>query len=159
MPGSPGSGAPGEELVSLTDPSADHGDGPDYADLAQVSLHEQDGRVRMHVTLARAVPRRLRAREAQAVGIDLFRTSSDHGDFQVLLDGGRGGWRAFLHTPDGYVDFPGLFSVDGRNLRVDLPWDAIGGRDAAEVSAFVEWSFGIDRLATDGTLRVDLPIE
>ena len=74
----------------------------------------------------------------------------------MFLDGGRHGWRAFLQTPDGFVDYPGTFAVEGRTLRVAVPWHAVGGRQETEASVFVDWSSGVGRLSTDGTARVGL---
>jgi hypothetical protein len=157
--GSTGDTSSWRELVSLEDPVADHGEGPRYADLARLDFRERGDRLSLTVTLAGVVPAALADREVQGVGIDLFRSSSDESDYQVFLDGGRHGWRAFLQTPGGFVDFPGTFAVDGRTLSIVVPWSAVGGRDGADVSAFVDWSSGVDRLSTDGTLRVDLPVE
>ncbi len=147
---------PWVELASLDDPSADHGNGPGYADLTGVSFSEHDGTLAATVTVGGALPGRLAAREVQGIGIDLFRSSSDESDYQVFLDGGRHGWRAFLQTPDGFVRFPGYFGLSGRTLRVSVPWDALGGREDAEVSVFADWSSGVEGLSSDGTPRFDL---
>ena len=145
------------ELVSLDDPAADHGNGPGYADLAAVAFAEREDLLGVSVTMGSVVPGALADREVQGVGIDLFRSSSDESDDQLFLDGGHHGWRAFLQTPDGFVDFPGTFAVEGRTLHVVVPWHSVGGREDAEVSVFVDWASGVGRLSTDGTTRVDLP--
>ena len=142
--------------MSLDDPAADHGNGPGYADLAVIGFSEHEDRLAVSVTVASAVPAALADREVQGVGVDLFRASSDESDYQVFLDGGRHGWRAFLQTPDGFVDFPGTFAVEGRTLHVVVPWHAVGGRRQAQVSVFVDWSSGVERLSTDGTTKVAL---
>jgi hypothetical protein len=147
--------APTTELAALDDPAADHGNGPAYADLSRIVLHESGGDLAVVVTLAGVVPARLADREVQGVGIDLFRSRGES-DYQVLLNGGRHGWRAFLRTPDGFVDFPGTFTVHGRDLRVVVPWSSLGGRADAEVSVFSDWSSGVGRLSADGTPRVPL---
>jgi hypothetical protein len=149
-------GAPWTELVSLDDPAADHGSGPAYADLAGIEFSERGDELAIAVTVRAIVPGTLADREVQGVGIDLFRSSSDESDYQVFLDGGRHGWRAFLQTPDGFVDYPGMFAVEGRTLRVAVPWQAVGGREETEASVFVDWSSGVGRLSTDGTARVGL---
>ena len=143
-------------LTSYEDPVADHGSGPRYADLTAVDLGEDDGMLEASVTLGSVVPGALADREVERVGIDLFRSRSDESDYQVLLDGGRHGWRAFLQTPSGFVRFPGSFSLSGRTFRVAVPWDAVGGRENAEFSVFVDWSAGVGRLSSDGTPRLDL---
>jgi hypothetical protein len=142
------------ELAALDDPAGDHGNGPAYADLRQVGLYENGGELAVTVSLAGAVPARLADREVQGVGIDLFRSGSDESDYQVFLDGGGHGWRAFLRSPDGFVEFPGSFTVRGRDLRVVVPWSSLGGRADAEVSVFSDWSSGVGRLSADGTPRV-----
>jgi hypothetical protein len=144
-------------LADLEDPAADHGNGPGYADLAAVTFRERGDDLGVSVTMRSVVPGTLADREVQGVGIDLFRSSSDESDYQVFLDGGRHGWRAFLQTPDGFVDFPGTFAVERRTLHVTVPWQAVGGRERAEVSVFVDWSSGVGRLSTDGATRVELP--
>ncbi len=143
-------------LAHLEDPTGDHGDGPGYSDLTAVAFGERDGRLAVTVTLDATVPGILDGREVEGVGIDLYRSSDEESDYQVFLDGGRGGWRAFLQTPEGFVDFPGTFAVRGRSLEVAVPWSALGGRREATSSVFVDWSEGTGRLATDGTTRVEL---
>lgn len=152
-PDDSGSWAP---LTSYEDPVDDHGDGPGYADLATVELGEADDMLIAAVTLDAVVPASLADREVEGVGIDLYRSVSDESDYQVFLDGGRHGWRAFLQTPSGFVRFPGSLSLRGDTLRAWVPWDAVGGREDAEVSVFVDWSAGVGRLSSDGTPRFDL---
>lgn len=154
-----GPGAPWDELVSLEDPASDHGSGPAYADLARIEFSERGDELAIAVTVRAVVPGTLVEREVQGVGIDLFRSGGDESDYQVFLDGGRHGWRAFLQTPDGFVDYPGSFAVEGRTFRAVVPWHAVGGREAAEASVFVDWSSGVGRLSTDGTTRVALQVD
>lgn len=150
-------------LDDVGDPRRDHGDGPGYADLVRVAFADSDAGLAVTITLAGVVPARLARGEMEDVGVEVFRISPldtilrrEDSDFQVRLDGGAYGWRAFLRTRDGYVDFPGTFTVSGRTLRVVLPWEAVGGPERAEVDAFVDWSSGVGRLATDGVPRVPL---
>lgn len=143
-------------LVALDDPSADHGNGPGYGDITAVRFSESDEDLAVSVTTAAVIPGVLADRELEGVGVDLFRSGSDESDYQLFLDGGTHGWRAFLQTPDGFVAFPGTFAVHGRTFAVVVPWAAVGGRESAEVSAFVDWSSGVGRLSTDGTPRVEL---
>jgi hypothetical protein len=153
----PGAGAGhGAALSRLDDPRADHGAGPGYADLVEVGFSEHDDVLAATVTVGAAVPGRLADREVQGIGIDVFRSSAGESDYQVFLDGGRHGWRAFLQTPDGFVRFPGHFGLSGRTLRVTVPWEALGGREDAEVSVFADWSSGVEKLSSDGTSRIDL---
>ncbi|HLN77628.1 MAG TPA: hypothetical protein VK204_11330 [Nocardioidaceae bacterium] len=144
------------QLASLKDPVADHGNGPAYADLTGFTVSEHDGELAASIDVAAVVPGQLADRAVQGVGIDFYRSSSDESDYQIFLDGGSRGWRAFLQTPDGFVDFPGTFSVHGRTLDVVVPWTAVGGRENAQVGVFSDWSSGVGRLSTDGTVREDL---
>jgi hypothetical protein len=144
------------QLAGLEDPVADHGNGPAYADLTGFTFSERDGKLATSIDVAAVVPGQLADREVQGVGIDFYRSSSDESDYQIFLDGGSRGWRAFLQTPDGFVDFPGTFSVHGRTLDVVVPWTAVGGRENAQVGVFSDWSSGVGRLSTDGTVREDL---
>ena len=155
-PGASTTSADWKRLASLDDAVGDHGDGPGYADLTQVRYTERDGLLATTITVASVIPGQLANREVQGVGIDFFRSSSDESDYQVFLDGGVDGWRAFLQTPDGFVEFPGTFAVRGRTFEVAVPWTAIGGREDAKASAFIDWSTGVGRLSTDGTLRSEL---
>jgi hypothetical protein len=150
-------------LARVEDPLDDHGDGPRYADLVGVIFADGDAGLTVSLLLADVVPGRLRRGEIEDVGVDVFRISPldtilghRDSDYEIRLDGGAYGWRAFLRIRDGYVEFPGTFTVSGHTLRVVLPWEAIGGRDGAEVEAFVDWSSGVGSLATDGTTRVRL---
>lgn len=150
-------------MARVEDARGDQGDGPPYADLATVSFVDSDEGLDMSITLDAVVPGRLARREMEEVGVALFRVSPldmllgrTASDYQVRLEGGAYGWRAFLRSRDGYVPFPGTFSVSGRTLRVVLPWEAVGGRRRAEAETFVDWSSGVGRLSTDGVTRVRL---
>jgi len=143
-------------LAADSDEAGDHGDGPAYADLTHLDLAGTDQQLRIDVEVAGTVLGALADREVEGVGIDLFRSDDVESDYQVFLDGGAHGWRAFLQTPDGFVKFPGTFAVTGRHLVVTLPWSAVGGREDADVSAFIDWSSGTRRLSTDGTDKLPL---
>lgn len=156
-PSGPGGGKVSwSALADTGDATQDHGDGPAYADVTALSLAGSDKALRIEVQVAGVLPGVLADREVQGVGIDVFRSDDVESDYQVFLDGGDHGWRAFLQTPDGFVRFRGTFAVSGRRLVVTLPWSAVGGREEAEVSAFVDWSSGTRRLSTDGTERLPL---
>lgn len=153
----------GSDLANVEDPTDDQGDGPRYADLTAVRLADSDGGLAVSLALRGIVPGRLARRELMQVGVDLFRVSplemllgDTASDYQIRLQGGVDGWRAFLRQKDGYVPFPGTFTVSGRTLHVVLPWEALGGRKRAVVEAYVDWSSGVGRLSTDGLTRVQL---
>lgn len=143
-------------LSDLADPVGDHGAGPGYADLTHIAFRESQGRLAISVDVDAVVPGRLAEQEVQGVGIDFYRSSTDESDYQVYLDGGSRGWRAFLQTPRGFVDFPGTFSLHDRTFDVVVPWSAVGGREAAEVGVFADWSAAGGRSSSDATQRTDL---
>lgn len=143
-------------LADIEDSAADHGAGPGHADVTRVELTENDGMLAASVTVDSVVPGALAGREVEGLGVDLFRSSSEESDYQLFLDGGSDGWRAFLQTPRGFVDFPGYFGVEGRTFYVWVPWDSLGGRRQADVSAFVDWSSGDGRSSADSTARATL---
>jgi hypothetical protein len=146
----------GTTLATTSDQRADHGSGPGHADLTAVDFSERQGALSVRVTVGSRVPGALARREVEGVGIDFFRSSSQESDYQVFLDGGDGGWRAFLQTPNGFVRFPGHFGVDDRTFYVTVPWDALGGRGETKVSVFADWSSGTGRVSGDQTDRLTL---
>lgn len=141
-----------EPVVSVTDPAADHGRGPTYADLRELTLSKSGDRLRITVVLDGVAPARLADREVQGVGIDFFTGDGKESDHQVFLDGGAHGWRGYLQGPEGFVRFPGALVFDGPVVTVTLPWSSVGGRRGT-VSAYVDWSAGTSMLSTDGTER------
>ncbi len=148
-----------QEVVTVGDDTADHGDGPSYADLTSLAIHESGEWVRITLDVGGVIPGRLKRSEVEGVGVDVYRSSSRESDYQVFLDGGTSGWRAFLQTPDGFVRFPGSCNVDRGTLTVTVPWESIGGRKDAEVSAFADWSSGVGGLSADGTKPLKLAFE
>lgn len=140
-------------LLEVSDPVADHGRAPSYADLVGLTLGDDGRQLRITVRFAALVPGRLADREVEGVGVDLFRGDPQESDFQLFLDGGVQGWRGFLQTPRGFVHYPGTVAVDGPVLTTTVPWAALGGRRAAEVSAFVDWSDGTGSTGSDQVER------
>lgn len=140
------------------DARRDHGNGPAYADLTSLTVEDGGTDLRVTVELGGTIPGALGDGEVQGVGVDLFRLSRDESDFQVFLDGGTHGWRAFLQTPRGFVEFPGALAVDGRTLVAVLPWASIGGRQDAQVSAFSDWSDGRGGTSVDAVERGPMPV-
>lgn len=112
---------------------------PSRADLAAVEMADDGTSLRVTVSMHGEVPAVLDDGEVMGVGVDLFRSEGES-DHQLFADGGTDGWRAFLQTPDGFVDYPGRFAVGGRSIVFQLPWSSVGGRAPFEVRAFVDWS-------------------
>lgn len=131
-------------VLRLADPSGDSAltGGRGYADLVGVRMDDDGGRARLTVSLADDVPIRLADGEVVGIGVDLFLSSGRESDYQVFLDGGATGWRAFLQTPRGFVRFPGTFAIDGARMVIELPWADLGGRNDGRVAAFADWSAG-----------------
>jgi hypothetical protein len=108
------------------------------------------------------LPAALADGEVQGIGINFYRSESRESDYQLFADGGYKGWRAFLHTPDGIVAYPGTFGVGANVLVFEVPWSALGGKKAVNVGSFVDWSqkgtvlatSGNDRAPNDGTVTV-----
>lgn len=140
-----GEGAVGwRTVLSLGDPVGDPepGGAPGYADLAGLRIASSGSRARVTVTMAGPVSARLAGGEVVGVGVDFFRTGASESDYQVFLDGGAHGWRAFLQTPDGFVRFPGTLILAAERLVVELPWSALGGTPRGGVAVFADWSSG-----------------
>lgn len=111
-----------------------------YADLVDLRIADDGANVRLSVTVAGTVPGRLPEGEVVGIGVDFFRTDVRESDYQVFVDGGEHGWRAFLHAPEGIVRFPGTLRIADRRFVIDLPWSSLGGRSTAQVSGFADWS-------------------
>lgn len=130
-------------VLIFDDPIGDSepGGAPGHADLAGLRIADSGSRARVTVTMAAPVPARLAGGEVVGVGVDFFRSGSES-DYQVFLDGGAHGWRAFLQTPDGFVRFPGTLAIAAQRLVVELPWSALGDAPRAGVAVFADWSSG-----------------
>ena len=129
-------------VLEIADPRDDTGlaERRPYADLVELRIAEDGANVRLSVTVAGTVPDRLAEGEVVGLGIDFFRTAARESDYQVFVDGGEHGWRAFLHAPEGIVRFPGTLRIADRRFVIDLPWSSLGGRSTADVSGFADWS-------------------
>jgi hypothetical protein len=126
---------------SVTDGQGDNGVGaPHYADVAAVSLEDRGSELRTTVTFAAGIPRTLASGEVMGVGVDLFRTNERESDYQLFATGRADGWTAYLDTPDGFVKYPGAFTVSGATLAFTVPWSSVGGHTAAKYSTFADWS-------------------
>ena len=149
-------GASWSPLLTVADAATDQGGAPAYADVLALVLEDDGRRLRVTLRLGEVVPGRLGDREVEGVGVDLFRGDPQESDYQLFLDGGGHGWRGFLQTPRGFVAYPGSVAVRGAVLTTTVPWGALGGRRAGEVSAFVDWSDGTGRTGADQVERVSL---
>ena len=140
--GAAGSAAPYRTVGALTDASGDSGLGtPTYTDLRLVSIDDNGTSARVTVTVGSRLPARGAAGEALGIGVDLYRTAAQQeSDYQLFADGGPDGWFAYLHTPKGFVRYPGTFALTGDGLTFTVPWRALGGANAGRFSAFADWT-------------------
>lgn len=138
-----GGSAAATRLVDVADPSGDQGaDGPAYADEVGLLIESSSAGTSMtiRVTMAAAVPAQLASGEVMGVGIDLYRPGQSESDYQVFADGESSGWTAYLQTPQGFVAYPGSFTLAGSTLTFTVPWSAVGDMRTGETSSFADWS-------------------
>jgi hypothetical protein len=74
------------------------------------------------------------------LGIDLLEGADGESAYQVFVDGGSDGWRAYLQTPEGFVSYPGSFGIGGDRIELRVPWEALGDPAGGPVDAFLDWS-------------------
>jgi hypothetical protein len=128
-------------LGSAADARGDHGVlGPQYADLDEVSIATRGDSAIATVDFVGTLPARLDEGEVMGVGIDIFRSDAAESDYQLFADGGSDGWFAYLHTPEGFVKYPGSFSIGGSRMVFEVPWSALGGGPKGSFSSFLDWS-------------------
>ncbi|HVM20345.1 MAG TPA: hypothetical protein VM307_10325, partial [Egibacteraceae bacterium] len=148
--------------ADVSDPEGDRGRAPAYADLRRVLIESDGANARVSIVVAGRLPATLAEGEVQGIGVDFYRTNDRESDYQLFADGGSTGWEAYLHTPSGIGRFEGSFRMGGQMLVFEVPWSSLGGRKAADVSAFVDWSAqdrpfnrtGGDRAPDQGRFRV-----
>lgn len=142
------------ELAGFADRAGDaSGESPDYADVEGIVIDSDGTTARVTVVFAGSLPPALAVGEVQGVGIDVYRSAGRESDYQLFADGGERGWRAFLHTPDGVMAFPGTFRVGGQVMVFEVPWTALGGAEPADVTVFCDWSRQRTLLAAAGNDR------
>ena len=112
---------------------------PQYADARLLVVEAVGQRARVTVQLAGAVPAALAEQEVVGIGVDFFRSGASESDYQLFADGGSDGWRAFLQTPDGFIDYPGDFRLGGDTVQFEVPWSSLGGLPRGTVRLFVDW--------------------
>lgn len=147
----PGAAAPSYRVVAtLTDASGDQGlEGPGFADLRRVTLEDGGPTARVTVEVGAGLPAHAASRESLGLGVDLYDAATEtESHYQLFADGGPDGWFAYLHTPQGFVRYPGTFAVTGDRLVFTVPWSSLGGRTSGWFSSFADWTRG----GTAGTL-------
>lgn len=138
----PAGEGPYSPVGSLTDLRGDHGnEGPTYADVVGVLLEDDGTRLRATVRMGGTVPVDPAPDETFGIGVDLYDRSGElESDYQLFADGGVDGWFAYLSTPQGFVRYPGRFSLAGDQLVFTVPWSSVGGRKDGWTKAFSDWS-------------------
>jgi hypothetical protein len=137
----PAANAAFAEVLAFDDRPGDaSGEAPPYGDIQRVVVQSNGTIARVSVVFAGDLPPALADGEVQGVGVDFYRSEGRESDYQLFADGGYKGWRAFLHTPDGVVSFPGAFRVGGSAMVFEVPWSALGGKKAAGLTVFSDWS-------------------
>lgn len=153
-----------QAIAGASDPGDDaSGQSPRYADIRQLVVESDGTNARVTVAVAGDIPQALNEGEVQGIGVDFYRSNDKESDYQLFVDGDDEGWRAYLHTPNGIVDYPGSFGIGGRVFVLELPWSALGGRKPADVNMFIDWSqrdtplnkAGNDRAPNGDRVRVD----
>lgn len=132
-------------VATSSDPRGDHGaEGPGYADLVQLTVERGIRTMRFTVEVGGAVPATLAAGEVQGVGVDLFRGIGLESAYQVFVDGGSDGWRAYFQRGSDFVQYPGTFRLGGSRLELVVPLSAFADGDPERASAFADWSHRLD---------------
>ena len=128
-------------LGTAADARGDHGVlGPQYADLVQVNIASRGEAAIATVDFAGTLPAQLQDGEVMGVGLDIYRNGAAESDYQLFADGGADGWFAYLHTPEGFVKYPGTFRIGQSSMLFEVPWRSIGGSTGTRFSSFVDWS-------------------
>ena len=128
-------------VATSSDRRGDHGaEGPAYADLVTLRVDRGTRTMRFVVDVGGDLPAALDAAEVQGVGVDLFRGLGLESAYQVFVDGGSDGWRAFFQRGTEFVAYPGTFRLGGGRLELVVPLEAFTDGAPERVSAFADWS-------------------
>lgn len=135
-------GAPYRVVGTRSDRSRDAGGTtPGYADLLGVTIEDNGANARVTMRFAAPVPTKLPADETIGTGVDFYRNAlQTESDYQLFADGQPDGWYAYLHTPKGFVKYPGTFGIGGDRLVFTVPWSALGSPTKGDFSAFTDWT-------------------
>lgn len=128
-------------LSTVADPRGDHGvEGPAYADLVAARLHEEGDDLVVEVQVGGRLPDVLAAGEVMGIGIDLVRGDDGESLYQVFIDAGSDGYRAYLQTPRGFVAFPGTLGLGADRLVARFPVSSVDTPLRGEWRVFLDWS-------------------
>lgn len=128
-------------VATSSDPRRDHGaEGPAYADLLTLRVDRGTRTMRFVVDVAGDLPASLATGEVEGIGVDLYRGLGLESAYQVFVDGGSDGWRAFFQRGTEFVAYPGTFRQGGGRLELVVPLDAFTDGAPERASAFADWS-------------------
>ena len=127
------------QLSAIADAGGTSGSAPGYADVRTVTFIDAGDKVKVVVDVAAPFPA-FKTREVLGIGVDFYRTSERESDYQLFADGGINGWRAYLQTPDGFIEYPGTFAVGTTRLQFEVPWSSVGGEKPFRTAVFADWS-------------------
>jgi len=128
-------------IAQIDDPEGDVGlEGPDWADIVGLVLDDDGTKLRITIDFAAALPATLDEDEVVGIGIDLLREDDGESRYQVFVDGGSDGWYAYFQRQDGFMAFPGSFSLGGSRMVLTIPAEVIGNPVEGEWRSFLDWS-------------------
>lgn len=128
-------------VATASDRRGDHGaDGPGYADLVQLRVDRGTRTMRLVVDVGGDLPAVLATAEVEGLGVDLYRGLGLESAYQVFVDGGSDGWRAFFQVGSDFVQFPGTFRLGGGRLELVVSLSAFSAGEPERASAFADWS-------------------
>jgi hypothetical protein len=112
-----------------------------YGDITSVTIEDDGTYVRATLWFDGPVPTRLPENEVLGVGVDFFRSTVQlESDYQLYADGQPEGWFAYLHTPKGFVKYPGTFGIGGNRVVFTVPWSSLGSPSSGAFSGFADWT-------------------
>lgn len=136
----PGDRAEPVVLLAVGDRAGDHGlRGPDWADLTSVELVELGDDLRVTLRFDGQVPSSPPEGQVPLINVDIGEGDRAY-QLHVGSDGTGEGWAAYLHTPQGLVQYPGTFELAGAAIVLQVPFNAVGSPTRAPVRVLVEWS-------------------
>lgn len=106
-----------------------------------MTIEDNGTDARVTIRFAAALPSRVPDTETLGVGVDFFRSRAQlEGDYQLFVDGQPEGWFAYLHTPRGFVKYPGKFGIGGDRMVFTVPWSSLGSPTSGAFHGFADWS-------------------
>lgn len=128
-------------IARIDDPEGDVGlEGPDWADIVGLVLEDDGATLRVTIDFADDLPAALGEDEVVGIGVDLLREDDGESRYQLFVDGGSDGWYAYFQRHDGFMAFPGTFSLGGARIVLTIPAEVIGNPVQGDWRSFLDWS-------------------